>query len=284
MVGRYVAEFAAQGGEEVVVFSSRQVKDRTEIVSGGSLALRHVTDIASQRIATWICVAPIWVLPDYFEAMQRGGVRRVVAMSSTSRFSKAESPSEVDRVLAQRLATAEKELCHWASVAKVEWVILRPTLIYGDGLDRNVSDIARFVRRWHFFPLIGGGRGLRQPLHAADAAMFCLSAARAAEVASGAFDICGGESLSYREMVRRIAVAARSPICFVPVPAWLLRLGVRLVRVLPRFRGLSPAMVDRMTQDLVFDDRAARQVFGVTPRPFEVTVRDISAIDSTTPE
>ena len=37
----------------------------------------------------WICVAPIWMLPDYFALIEAAGARRVVVLSSTSPFYKS---------------------------------------------------------------------------------------------------------------------------------------------------------------------------------------------------
>ncbi len=60
----------------------------------------------------------------------------------------------------------------------VEWVILRPTLIYGHGRDKNITEIARFIRRFGFFPLLGKANGLRQPIHVEDVAEACFAALR----------------------------------------------------------------------------------------------------------
>lgn len=87
------------------------------------------------------------------------------------------------------------------------WVILRPTLIYGRGRDRNITVIARFIRRFGFFPVLGRATGLRQPVHAEDVALACHRALEAPAATNRAYNISGGETVTYREMVRRVFLA-----------------------------------------------------------------------------
>ena len=89
----------------------------------------------------------------------------------------------------------------------VDWVILRPTLIYGLGQDKNISEIVRLIRRFGFFPLVGQAKGLRQPVHAEDVATACLSALEKTDVVNRAYNLSGGETLSYREMINRVFTA-----------------------------------------------------------------------------
>ena len=49
----------------------------------------------------------------------------------------------------------------WCEERGVDWTLFRPTLIYGRGLDKNVTTIMRFIKRFHVFPIVGGGGGLR---------------------------------------------------------------------------------------------------------------------------
>ena len=95
--------------------------------------------------------------------LERYGACRVVALSSTSRFTKDDSSDPEEQAIALRLADAEARVQAWAASHGVEWVILRPTLIYGLGRDKNIAEIARFIRRFGFFPLFGKAKGLRQP-------------------------------------------------------------------------------------------------------------------------
>jgi nucleoside-diphosphate-sugar epimerase len=224
--------------------------------------------VGEGNIPGWICVAPIWVLPEHFALLEAQGVRRVVVLSSTSRFTKDDSPDLEEQAVAHRLAKAEARVRAWAENRGVEWVILRPTLIYGLGRDKNIAEIARFIRRFGFFPVFGKAEGLRQPIHAEDVAAACVAALQAPSAVNRAYNLSGGETLAYRDMVARVFAALACRPRLLPVPLPVFRLAVALMRCLPRYRHWSTAMAERMNRDLVFDHAEAARDLGFKPRAF----------------
>lgn len=224
----------------------------------------------------WICVAPIWMLSDYFALIEAAGGRRVVVLSSTSRFTKVDSGDMEEQATAAKLIDGETRLQEWAENRGIEWVILRPTLIYGIGCDKNISEIACFIRRFGFFPVLGEAKGLRQPIHTEDVATACVSALRATDAANRAYNISGGETLSYRNMVARVFTALGRRPRLATVPLWVFRLAVSTLRCLPRYRQWSAAMAERMNRDLVFDHARAARDLGFKPRTFSISPEDIA--------
>lgn len=227
------------------------------------------------RILYWISLMPIWALPDYFETLLAHGARRVVALSSTSIFTKKTSTDLAEQELAARFAEAEQRLIAWAESQNVEVVILRPTLIYGSRRDRNVSEIALFIRRFGFFPIFGAATGLRQPIHAADVALACQRALEAKHLVNCTYNISGGETLTYRDMAVRIFEALGKRPRLITTPLWLFSIAVACIRVLPRFHHWSVAMAERMNQDLVFDHTAAQRDLSMLFRPFQLEMTDL---------
>lgn len=227
-------------------------------------------------IPNWICIAPIWTLPNYFSLLEGYGARRVVALSSTSRFSKRKSSDPDERALAHRLDDAEAKLCAWAKSRGVEWTILRPTLIYGRGRDKNLSEIARWIRRFGFFPLFGRGMGLRQPVHVTDVAAVCLAALTTTGARNRDYNISGAETLHYREMVSRVFAALGRRPRFLVVPLGVFKLALIVLRLFPRYRHWSVAMAERMNRDLVFDHSDAVREWGFVPQPFHISAEDVA--------
>lgn len=277
MVGEGVIPLLVRDGRHGYAFS-RKVSDRkTEAgVTWLQLDVLSPTHPATSQIKDWLCVAPMWVLPQYFSMLERYGARRVVALSSTSRFTKTDSPDPAENAVASRLAEGEARLRTWAESKGVEWVILRPTLIYGRGRDKNIAEIARFVGRFGFFPLLGKAKGLRQPIHAEDVAAACVAALNAPAAANRAYDISGGETLPYREMVRRVFAAMQRRPRLVTIPLGVFRMAVACLRVFPRYRHWSAAMAERMNRDLVFDHADAIRDLGFSPRPFRLASEDVA--------
>lgn len=297
LMGTCLLPLLTEAGWQVSAFSRRTVErlgDGVEWRLAVSLPTspREVLDIPADHQATmskslvipltgersisfWICVAPIWVLPDYFDLLDAQGVRRVVVLSSTSRFTKHDSTDPEEQAIALRLADAEARVQEWAESRGVEWVILRPTLIYGLGRDKNIAEIARFIRRFGFFPLFGKANGLRQPVHAADVAGVCLAALQASCAANRAYNISGGETLTYRNMVARVFSALGRHPRLLTVPLWSFRLAVAMLRRLPRYRQWSISMAERMNRDLVFDHSEAARDLNFKPRAFVLLADDL---------
>lgn len=230
-----------------------------------------------EGVQSWICVAPIWVLPEHFSMLEVWGARRVVALSSTSVFVKNDSSDRGEQDIARRMAEGERALRAWAEARGVEWVILRPTLIYGRGRDKNITEIARFVRRCGFFPLLGRACGLRQPVHAEDVAAACVSALTSPAAANRTYNLSGGETLPYREMVGRVFAALGKLPRLVTVPLWMFRVAVTALHLLPRYKHWTAAMAERMNRDLVFDHADAARDLGFSPRPFQLSPEDLPA-------
>ncbi len=272
LVGECLLPMLRDAGWRVVAFSRRAAE------SGLGVEWRQLpfTEVAAE-ISHWICVAPIWVLPDYFALIEAAGARRIVVLSSTSRFTKVGSGDTAEQATAAKLIDGETRLQAWAESRGIELVILRPTLIYGIGRDKNISEIARFIRRFGFFPVLGEAKGLRQPIHAEDVAGACLAALQGSDASNRAYNISGGETLAYREMVARIFTALGRRPRVLTVPLWAFRLAVTMLRRLPRYRQWSSAMAERMNRDLVFDHADAVRDLGFKPRGFALAAEDLPA-------
>lgn len=276
LVGRCLLPMLREVGRPVVSFSRRVVKTD----QGVEWRLLPCTERV-EKISQWICVAPIWVLQDYFALMETCSVRRVVALSSTSRFTKVGSGDTADEAIAAKLIEGEARVQAWAENRGIEWVILRPTLIYGLGQDKNIGEIVRFIRRFGFFPVLGKAKGLRQPIHAEDVAAACVAALQAPDVRNRSYNISGGETLAYRDMVARIFVALRRRPRLLTLPLVVFSLVLRVLRRLPRYRHWSVAMVERMSRDLVFDHSEAARDIGFVPRKFHLVSDDLPPVERT---
>jgi nucleoside-diphosphate-sugar epimerase len=196
----------------------------------------------------------------------------ITTVSSASAVTKVDSPFPRDARLSQELLAAESVI---TTAFSGNTRILRPTMIYGSGRDNNVAQIARLLARIHVFPLIGGGAGLRAPVHVDDLAQVALAAAAASPM-SNPVHVPGGERLTFREVVRRIAIAANIRYIEIPMPSLPFALGGRYLANVGRLGGSLAACV-RMSQDLTVPDDAA--LFGVHRRGFYPDAKAIGRAD-----
>ena len=284
IVGEYLLPLLVEEGWNVVAFSrqARYIKQKSEnqpiiwrlLTKFKSPGIRDVHK-TEKPITFWISLAPIWVLSEYFPMLLNCCAKHVVAISSTSRFTKDTSSDPAEKKLAENLAENEEQLAAWAKKEKITFTILRTTLVYGLGRDKNVSVIAAFIRRFAFFSVFGDARGLRQPVHAQDVASACVAALGASAAINRCYNISGGEKVTYREMVCRIFSALGRKPRLLEFPLWLFRVAIVILRIFPPVHNWSAAMAERMNKDLVFDHDDASRDFGFAPRPFLPTREDL---------
>jgi nucleoside-diphosphate-sugar epimerase len=201
-------------------------------------------------------------------------LRRVVAFSTTSVLTKAESENRQEKALIADIRAAEQRLRTLCEQQGIALTLIRPTLIYGCGMDRTISLMAKFGRRFRFIPLASNADGLRQPVHADDLAALavnCLLNETAVRLESAA---CGGSTLSYREMMEKTAAACGQGIRTLTLDGRVLAGVVRLAAWLPGLKGVNPEMVRRQGRDMVFDDSGLRTAPGYQPRPFDPLPED----------
>lgn len=272
-IGRSLLPRLVSAGHRVIALSRNGAPDWEEGFPADVLWLKaDICDteslMALPAAHALIHLAPLMILPERLAAFARLGVRRVVAFSSSSKFSKAKSPVAAERAFASRLAAAEDAVGEFCRKNGMHWTIFRPTLIYGCGMDRNVTLIRNAVRVIGFFPLLGAGSGLRQPVHADDLAEACVRVLEKSAAFDKAYELSGGECLSYRAMVARIFDSLRRKARFVSIPVTLFAAVLRTVSLIPRYRDFNVAMAQRMNEDLVYTHEDATRDFGYRPRRF----------------
>ena len=211
-------------------------------------------------------IAALWLLPPHLEALYACGIRRLVCFSTTSIFIKHESSDAWERDLVARTVAAEEAVSARCAALGIACTILRPTLVYGLGVDRNISRAANFIRKFRCYPLAGGAMGLRQPVHADDLAAVALTALVSPIADGKRYDVGGGERLAYREMIGRIFDVLGMPRRFVPIP--LLGLFAATAGFVLRRPELTGDMVARMRRDLICDNGPAMRDLGYAPRAF----------------
>ena len=194
------------------------------------------------------------------EAILNGcpGARGIVVVSSTGLFSRY-------RDEASRIEAAEKVV----TSSGIPWTILRPTMIYGTPLDRNMSKLIGYISRRRVILLPGGGRSLFQPVSAFDLAS-CITASLISPAAAGkSYELSGGSVHQLREIVRMIAGLLDRKVAMIPVP---LRAAVSALKILPS-PPVKPAQIMRLLEDKVFDHSAAAADLGFSPVSLEEGLR-----------
>lgn len=153
---------------------------------------------------------------------------------------------------------AEQALMKLADEAGMEWVILRPPLVYGPGVGANFLRLARLVASGMPLPFasVQNRRSLVYVDNLADLVLRCLEAPQAAREV---FLVDDGAPMSLPELLRAMAAGLNRPARLFPLP-------LALLATLTRVTG-KQALWQRLGGSLYVDSSKARQLLDWTP-PF----------------
>jgi uncharacterized protein YbjT (DUF2867 family) len=264
VTGGYIVEHLVLGGQRPFAIS-RSPQIRADI-DWFQADLEKPEALRLPPFATLYCTASAILLPAALPYLFNPSLRRVVVFSSTSVITKIDSEIVSERESLKKLAEAEREIAALCAQRNIGWTILRPTLIYDEGRDRNITPLSKIIRRFGFMPIVGGGLGLRQPVHAEDLAIGAISAASRPAAANKVYSLAGGETLTYCEMIGRIFDGLRLPRHTISISPFWWKAAFIIAK--PLFPGANAAMGTRMMKDMAFDSAPAREDFDWNPRMF----------------
>ena len=194
------------------------------------------------------------------EHAARAGVRRFVYVSSIKvngeatgqgEFCADDAPAFVEPY-GQSKWEAEQRLAQIAAACAMEWVVVRPTLVYGPGVRGNFLSLMRCIARG--FPLPLGATSNRRSLVSVYNLVDLLVTALDHPAAAGQrFLVKDAEDLSTGELVRRIGHALHRRTRLLPVPGpWLLHTARLLHKeqAMQRLLGSLVVNIDK-TSDLL---------------------------------
>jgi uncharacterized protein YbjT (DUF2867 family) len=152
--------------------------------------------------------------------------------------------------------------------------VLRPSMIYGDIWDRNISKFIKMVDKLRIMPVIDGGKSLIQPVNARDLGKAFFTVLMSPEKTDGkAYDLSGDKPIKMIDTFQLISKELDKKTLFVSVP---LSFGVLLAKVL---RLLTLGRIDfiekvqRMGEDRSYSHDNATNDFGYSPMTFEEGIK-----------
>jgi uncharacterized protein YbjT (DUF2867 family) len=201
--------------------------------------------------------------PAIVAAAEEAGVTRAVFVSTTAVTTSLRPPTKQVRL------AAEEQICR----SGLDWTILRPTMIYGDAGDRNLSRLLRLMSRTPVLPVPGTGRCLHQPAHVADVADAVLAAVRGLTTQDHAaagrlYNVAGPEPIPFGQLLRTCARAVGSRTRMLPVPLAPLVPLARGYERLSRRPRLRAEQLLRLAEDKAFAIDDTIRDLGYAPRPF----------------
>ncbi len=165
-------------------------------------------------------------------------------------------------------AASEAQVRRLSSKHRMEYVILRPTAVYGPRDERLVK-LFRSVAKGRF-PLFGRGDGRRHMVYVTDVAQAFLRACTVEEAANREFIVAGPEAVPLREMLRTLAAVANrrsfGPRLPLKPMMWLAGTTEDVCAKLKIKPPIYRRRMDFYVNDAVFSSKLAREVLGWTPK------------------
>lgn len=200
--------------------------------------------------------------PNIVQAAIDNNVERVILVHTTGIYSKYKSASlkynQVESVVIDK------------AKGKLALTILRPSMIYGDMCDHNISKFIKIINKIKIVPLIDGGAGLIQPVNARDLGNAYYSVLmNPHRTANKQYDLTGEKPISIKEVLVSISNKLNKKIIFIPIP---LTIGVLVARVLKLLTLRNIDLVEkvlRLAENRSYNHALAKNDFNFTPIPFE---------------
>lgn len=235
----------------------------------GDLNDQKFIDCVMQGVDTILHIYNIHHSYNIVKAAIRNKVKRVILIHTTGIYSTFKAASKEYLLVEQKIEKLRKD-----SNCKIGITILRPSMIYGDLCDRNMSKFIKMIDRFRVMPVINGGRNLIQPVNARDLGKAYFSVLMNPEKTTGKnYDLTGKKPIKMIDAFKLISKELNKKTIFISIP---LEIGVLISKVL---KILSMGKVDivekvqRMGEDRSYSHEQASSDFGYSPMDFETGIR-----------
>jgi nucleoside-diphosphate-sugar epimerase len=194
------------------------------------------------------------------------GVKRFVFLSSikvNGEFTEAGQPFTADDVPSPEdpygvsKQEAEQLLRQITDETGMEVVIIRPPLVYGQGVKANFESLMRWLARGLPLPLAAVTQNRRSLVALDNLVDLIVTGLNHPAAANQTFLAGDGEDLSTAELLKRMGAAMGRPARLFKMSPALLKLGATLLN--------KPGIYQRLCSSLQLDITKTRQVLGWTP-------------------
>ncbi|WP_088104324.1 NAD-dependent epimerase/dehydratase family protein [Halalkalibacter urbisdiaboli] len=232
----------------------------------GDIRDKQFLDECMKGIDTIVHIVNIRHTIPIIKAAINNNVQRAICVHTTGIYSKFKIASEEYKII-------EAELYKLLEAVDIKVTILRPTMIYGDLCDHNMSRFIKMVDRFRLFPVINHGKGLIQPVNARDLGKAYYNVLMLpVEKARSEYNLSGEKPITMLEAFKLINESLGKNRTFISFP---LNFGVFLARCL-KTGTLGKVdyveKVQRMSEDRCFSHEEAKEDFRYSPEPFDIGI------------
>ena len=150
----------------------------------------------------------------------------------------------------------------------LQWVILRPSEVYGQGEGNSINRLIRWIQRYPCVPMIGLGKSRLSPVHVDDVVSAMVLSILDEKLTNETIVLAGPEELTYDQLVDRISAYIGVNRLKIHLPVGLIRLVVAgLSKV--GINILVPDQIPRLLKEKPYEIDLAREKLNYSPRYLE---------------
>lgn len=205
----------------------------------------------------------------------QAGIRRFVFCSTAGIYGQAltgvtdeTAPAQPWNAYERSKHAAEERLRQRAAELGIDYVILRPAVVYGPRDDRLLK-LFRAAAKGRF-PLFGPGNGRRHMVYVTDVADAFVLGCSAAAAANREMIIAGPTAVPLRELLGTLALVVQRKRCGPRLPLTPMLLLAASIEDACKLVGVDPPLyrrrMDFYRSDAAFDWSRAQNLLGWTPR------------------
>ena len=171
-------------------------------------------------------------------------------------------------------ASSKLKAEEWVRKSGLQWGILRPSEVYGQGEENSISRLIRWIQRYPCVPVIGPGQTRLSPVYIDDVVSAITLSIFDEKLINETIVLAGPEDLTYDELVDRIAAYIGVNRFKIHLPAGLVKLAATVVSNLG-IRFLVPDQIPRLLCKKPYEIDLAREKLNYSPRYLEDGMKKI---------
>lgn len=161
--------------------------------------------------------------PSTFEKVNVGGTRNVVSACVDANVRRLLYVSSISVTYPILTPYGASKLAGESIVKSsgLDWTIVRPTLVIGDGGGVEFKMFERYVSRFPIYFMPGGGKAQKRPVRSVDLVVGIASAGLSSKAVGHTYALAGPEVMSMSQMAERILANNGLHHLMVPLPWWV---------------------------------------------------------------
>ena len=197
----------------------------------------------------------------------KNGVKHIVLMHTTGIYSKYKSAS-------REYLKIEAEIEEMLKGTDIALTYMRPTMIYGNLADKNISTFIKLTDKFRLFPLVGGGKYELQPVFYGDLGKALFGLLCNLETAKGKnYILSGGHPLTLRKLLETISEQLGKKTVYFSVSYPLAYTCACILYFITFHKVDYRERVMRLVEPRVFSHELAQKELGYNPVDFAEGVK-----------